>query len=92
MFRFFLHKTIQRWDYSNHKVVRYDHNIGDKHEPKGGHGTKCTGAAAGKVAGKDYEANSEAENTKLHIIDIQKENNTFVIFKMETFKLKNVFY
>eukprot|EP00551_Chaetoceros_affinis_P000335 CAMPEP_0203633872 /NCGR_PEP_ID=MMETSP0088-20131115/943_1 /ASSEMBLY_ACC=CAM_ASM_001087 /TAXON_ID=426623 /ORGANISM="Chaetoceros affinis, Strain CCMP159" /LENGTH=523 /DNA_ID=CAMNT_0050487345 /DNA_START=23 /DNA_END=1594 /DNA_ORIENTATION=+ len=79
--------VFDRWDYSQRKVVKYDHSMGDKTEPKGGHGTMCAGAAAGKVAGTDNNANGVAEDAKLHIIDIQNGNgglrmpNAYSIFE-----------
>ena len=63
---------LQEWDHSQRKVVRYDHSFGDKIEPKGGHGTKVAGAAAGSLHNvDDSEANGVAEGAKLHILDIQ---------------------
>ena len=63
----------QGWDHSQRKVVRYDHSIGDRIEPKGGHGTKVGGAAAGSLYGDDdSEANGVAEGAKLHVFDIQQ--------------------
>ena len=52
--------------------MRYDHNYGDIMEPKGGHGTKVAGAAAGALRNADNEANGIAEGAKLHIYDIQQ--------------------
>lgn len=52
--------------------MRYDHNYGDIVEPKGGHGTKVAGAAAGALHNDDNEANGIAEGAKLHIYDIQQ--------------------
>jgi hypothetical protein len=49
--------------------VRYDHSLGDKVEPRGGHGTKVAGAAAAKLYNR--EANGIAEGAKMHIYDIQ---------------------
>ena len=66
----------QEWDYSQRKVVRYDHRpgrIGDVIELKGGHGTKVAGAAAGSLHGiNDDQANGVAEGAKLHIFDIKR--------------------
>lgn len=71
---------FNKWDHSQRKVVRYDSRIGDELEPKGGHGTKVAGVAAGSLyTGYDNEANGVAEGVKLHIFDIQKSNGGFMM-------------
>ena len=82
----------QEWDHSQRKVVRYDHGVGDKIEPKGGHGTKVAGAAAGSLHGdEDNKANGVADGAKLHIFDIQqgtgKSTLIFIVYDMLIFVL-----
>ena len=77
----------QTWDHTQRKVVRYDHSIADKIEPKGGHGTKVAGAAVGKAKGhEDDEANGIAEDAKLHIFDIQEGTGKFIMQLYFTFE------
>ena len=62
--------------------MRYDHSIGDKTEPRGGHGTKVAGAALGKSRYDENDiANGIAEGAKLHIFDIQIGGNGKIIHK-----------
>lgn len=70
----------QEWDYTQRKVVRYDHSIGDKTEPRGGHGTKVAGAAVGRARDNENDvANGVAEGAKLHIFDIQVGNGKMIV-------------
>ena len=68
-----LHPLWKQWDYSQRKVVRYDHSFGDKFELRSGHGTKVAGAAAGKAIGNKYDkANGIAQGSKLHVFDMMQ--------------------
>ena len=82
-FHFQLYKNDsvqQQWDYTQRKVVRYDHSLGDKIEPKGGHGTKVAGAALGKSRdNEDDVANGIADGAKLHIFDIQQGKGKIIV-------------
>ena len=88
----------QEWDYSQRKVVRYDHSrLGDTSEPKGGHGTKVAAVAAGVSFKNSYdEANGVAEGAKLHIYDIQKSNgkipSNFKVGKVKCAKSDQVIF
>lgn len=71
---------LQQWDYTQRKVVRYDHSIGDKVEVSGGHGTKVAGAAAGRAVNDiNDKANGVAHAAKLHVFDIQKQSGKFLV-------------
>ena len=61
--------------------MRYDHSYGDIVEPKGGHGTKVAGAAAGALNNSDNEANGIAEGAKLHMYDIQQGSGKRTLYK-----------
>ena len=61
--------------------MRYDHSVGDRVEPTGGHGTKVAGIALGSADhGGDDEANGVAEGAKLHLFDIQEGTGKLYLF------------
>ena len=76
---FFLNHRSKTWDYTQRKVVRYDHSLGDAIELRGGHGTKVAGVAAGQAFDDvNDKANGIAQAAKLHIFDIQTRSGKII--------------
>lgn len=76
------------WDYTQRKVVRYDHSLGDAIELRGGHGTKVAGVAAGQAFDDvNDKANGIAQAAKLHIFDIQTRSGAYNMNSALPFRL-----
>ena len=67
--------TVDNWDMSQDKIVKYDTTNGDGTDVSRDHGTSVAGVVAGKASSGDNEANGIAEDAKLHIFDMSTKEN-----------------